>query len=331
VRIPWRFVIAFALLLLTGAAIDFLQRPPPPRPERARPGKLSKKLPPSKPQEPDGPWRQEFESLWRERGRKMTEAYPWLLRKTIWLLADEGVPTDIMEQTRDSLQEGLAEIGARRFEILMESGFFPQELKACVKDTILNFPCYKKVVPDLRTLYPKYSGSILMILTNAAIEADPNNKRAPFTITSASGPSPKVKSVPPAGMTSYEHGFAVVSEWWSVYTRSYSGSYSPERRHKWRMEARRHAMAARHELYHVFGMPHHVEIHNPGFGDPVYCSECHETKPSHAGAPHLECTMVCGGMGVDNRKHHEKYGKHYGLCAKCLTAARSLVDGIVGR
>lgn len=275
---------------------------------------------------------QDFEADWRARGRKMSDVHSWLRARTIWVLAEAEVPPDVVEKTRSSLEVGLAEIGVRGYQINLDPGPFPPELSACVEGAILDYRCYVEAVPRLRNDV-RYSGSILVIVTNAAIQEFLRTDRKPFTITTSGGTSPQFKSVPPGGMASKEHGFAVVSEYWAVTkkVKPLPGrpDYPPELRHQWRMEQSRHSSTPRHELFHVFGLPHHGEIKNPGLPEPPLCTE-HKSRPPHTDSPHPECVMVCGG-GYDQKPHFEKHGKHYGLCPTCLAAVRAIVAGIEGR
>lgn len=84
-----------------------------------------------------------------------------------------------------------------------------------------------------------------------------------------------------------------------------------------------------HELYHIFGLPHHEDMPNPGFPEPPMCGG-HPPLLDETGQPMPECIMICG-KSANKNEHYRKFSKRYGLCDMCLNVLRVRVAGIEGR
>src|SRR5688572_29785893 len=111
-----------------------------------------------KPSKPDGPWRQEFHDKWYARGVKLAKKTTWLRTKTVRVIGDEEVPADILAQTAESLKEGLQEIGAHTFRVVVDNRTLSVNQKACIRNSVMDFPCFGSAVTKLRTERKDYAG-----------------------------------------------------------------------------------------------------------------------------------------------------------------------------
>lgn len=119
------------------------------------------------------PWFKDFVEQETRLGKKMAQAYPWLRSNKIRLMRDPAVGEDVALQTQKSLEAGLAEVKAEKFRVVCDASPFPAFLGACIKDYILDFPCFEEGVKKLRKARPQYAEEILIFLTEAAIETSP--------------------------------------------------------------------------------------------------------------------------------------------------------------
>ncbi|MBI5240430.1 MAG: hypothetical protein HY926_08145 [Elusimicrobia bacterium] len=257
-----------------------------------------------------GPWREEFIAQWQRKGSELREA-PWLADRRILILRSPGVNPGLAGQVSASLTAVLLELGARRLHAKVDELDLPLSLSVCSRNAVLDSACVREAIAGLRRDTGPLAGSILVLVTDAAIDRLPELQPDGSMIG------------PPAGEADYGEGWFIISGFWDGWNRTHGrGSSDPA------FLAHSLDHTVRHEFLHVLGLPHHERLENPGFPEPPLCTECtHENAGGHAAAPHSECGMFCGASD-DDWFHRRTFGKGFGFCDKCLTAAKAVVAGI---
>ena len=288
----------FKVLTKSGApASEYPEPPPEAKTEAAAPPLESAGL-------PDGPWRERFEEKWREAGRRAAREKPWLASRTVVAVGDEGVSLEALDAVSASVQAQLKDLGAVRLTA-RNLGSSPREISRCSSDGVLDENCFREAVHELRRGDRDLAGSILLVVTNSAIGLLPREQGNGVTVG------------PPAGTASGTDGWILSSEFWRLKNRSARRFAAHGREH-----------TARHEVFHLLGLPHHQAIENPGFPEPRLCTQCtHKGAGGHRSSPHAECGMICGS-GDDDWFHQESFGRGFGFCPKCTSAARAVIHGL---
>jgi hypothetical protein len=268
--------------------------------------------PPLRPGAEDGPWRQKFTAVWKEKGAAMREK-PWLADRRILVLRAPGVSPGLPGQVVTSLTALLSELGARRFYAKIEERDLPLSLSACSRNAVLDSACVREAVAGLRRDGGALGRNVLVLVTDAAIDRLPEFQPDGSTVG------------PPAGEADYSEGWLIISDFWDGWNRAHGrGSSDPL------FLAHSLDHTVRHEFLHVLGLPHHEALENPGFPEPRLCTECtHQGAGGHE-PPHSECGMFCGS-GDDDWFHQRSFGTGFGFCEKCLAAAKAVVAGLEGR
>lgn len=253
---------------------------------------------------PDGPWRERFEEQWRRNGRDAVRSKPWLSARRIAAVTDKGVPLSVAEAAAQTALEQLREFGAKRFEIY-EGPQAPRELADCTAGGVLNENCFAGAVRALRDRDRGLASSILVVVTNSAIGMLPKEAGGGAAYSG------------PAGTASHSEGWILITESFRLQNPS-PRRFSTHNRER----------TVRHEVLHLLGLPHHDSMENPGFPESRLCTACtHRGAGGHITGPHAECGMVCGS-GDDDWFHIESFGRGFGFCQKCSSAARAVILGI---
>lgn len=252
-----------------------------------------------------------FKRTWKTKGLALKKK-AWLSSFRLTVLADKEVDPRIPGQLIQAINRQLSELGAKKLRAVPAAAGFPGGLAKCVRGKVLDETCFGSEIKELRGTSREYGNSMLVIVTNAAIG------RLPKTT------APGVMAGPPAGTASYGDGWILMSDFWHYWNREDKpGFKNPEG-----FEEHARAHTVKHELFHMLGLPHHEQLPNPGFPKPKLCTECsHRGAGGHAASPHSECIMFCGS-GDDEWAHSRTFGKGFGFCEKCLTAAKAVVEGI---
>lgn len=215
-----------------------------------------------------------------------------------------GQGLEAAEAVRASLEAQLKALGSTMTVDLL-AGPAPASFAGCVKGNVLDSKCLGRNIRLARN-DPPFNGSIVIVVTEAAIDLLPKPLREGVTIG------------PPAGTASYPDGWAVVSEF-------YRKRNAAEGKEEWRLPDGRTFSAhgrdhtVRHELGHLLGLDHHEALAAPAFPEAPRCE-------AHQGA-HADCLMSCGS-GDDDWFRVVKTGEGFGLCAKCAAAVRAFVAGL---
>lgn len=246
-------------------------------------------------------WQGRFESHWRAKGKRQA-IKTWLRSRRI-LVVHAGLSE--ADEVRDALREQLAALGSTSFVVESVKPPEPSPWAKCSKAGILDTKCLGRAIKLLRA-EPPYTGSIIVLVTEDALDLLPKLQEDGSTI----GPA--------AGRASYPDGWAAISEF---YRRRNRDEAKPD----WTLadgrtfsrHGREHTV--RHELGHLLGLAHHEALANPGFAEAPGCE-------THNGAHH-DCLMSCGS-GDDDWFRIVKSGSGFGLCAKCEAAAKAFVAGL---
>lgn len=284
------------------------ERPAPAEsPARPRPAVAPSPQPAAPP--PSGPWFDEFMAAWRSKGRRMRASKPWLKGLRVLVVADGGVEDDVVRKVADSISAQLRDAGAGKLKVELDDSPPLKGLADCTRDRVIEERCVLEAIRGRRGRPGPYAGSILAIVTDAAI-----------------GSKPEGTAGPPAGLGDHENGWLLISDFWRHWNQEHGRGSSNPRFLDHGLDG-----TVRHELLHLLGLPHHEQLPNPGFAEPPLCTRCaHVGASGHEGSPHLECGMTCGA-GDDDWSHQQTFGKGFGFCAKCSAAARAVIAGIEGR
>lgn len=268
--------------------------------------------PPPRPGAEDGPWRQKFAAEWKAKGAAMREE-PWMADRRILVLRAPAVSPGLPGQVVVSLTALLSELDARRLYAKVDERDLPLSLSVCSRNAVLDSACVREAVAGLRREGGPLGKSVLVLVTDSAIDRLPELQPDGGTVG------------PPAGRADYAEGWFIISDFWDGWNRAHGrGSSDPL------FLAHSLDHTVRHEFLHLLGLPHHEQLANPGFPEPRLCAECtHQGAGGHE-PPHSECGMFCGA-GDDDWFHGRSFGKGFGFCAKCLAAAKAAVSGIEGR
>ncbi|MBI4422230.1 MAG: hypothetical protein HY554_00795 [Elusimicrobia bacterium] len=246
-------------------------------------------------------WRARFESAWEAKGRRQA-LKPWLRKRRIVVL-DSGLEEAAL--VRRSLREQLAELGSRSIAVELAAPAQPDPLRRCIKGEVLDTSCVGRAVKLMRA-EPAYAGSIVVLVTDAALDLLPK-------------PQPDGSTLgPPAGKASHDEGWAVISEFYRRRARS-EGREDAKGPGGATFLGHGREHTARHELGHLLGLAHHEALANPGFPEAKACER-------HQGL-HRDCLMSCGA-GDDEWFHLAATGAGFGLCPKCAAAARAFLAGL---
>lgn len=257
-----------------------------------------------------------FEQQWRDKGDERRVAAKWLEGGTLLVVAEPDVDPAVAAKIVEGVRAQLAELGARRFGVETVPPPTVLEPFPCVQGGIISKACFEKRVRSYRNSDARFARSVVYYLTNAAIDRLPRDLGGGHS------------EGPPAGTASYSDGWMLQS----FYYRAAHQKTDPTLARYGGMEFSIHSLehTARHELGHLLGLPHHEALGNPGFPEALPCNKCtHRGSGAHRIA-HAECLMTCGS-GDDEWFHRETFGKGFGLCEKCRTAAVAYLRGLEGR
>lgn len=253
-----------------------------------------------------------FADEWTKKGRETAARSPWLKEYKVLVLADANVDPVMPGLVAKAFRAQIASLGSKRLT-LGKTQTPPKALSDCIEAGVIKTPCVTAAFAQLRE-DPKYAGTILYYLTNAAIDRLPEDLGGGASVG------------PPAGQASYYDGWMMQS----FYYHELHKKQDPSLRSVGGSEFVRHSIAhtARHELGHLLGLPHHDQLKNPGFPEVQLCTACtHMNAGGHAKHPHPECLMFCGS-GDDEWFHFKTFHEDFGLCLKCRAAAAAYLKGL---